>query len=153
MASALGGHVPTRLGNGLMVLFGYPEAQENDAERAVRAALAIQRALAELNARNEGGRAFRMLLYAKFGLDSGPVVVEGQTGEVFGEAPNIAARVQAFAEPGAVVVTANVHRQVAGLFVAEDMGAHELQGVAEPATLYCVVYARAAAGGGELRGR
>jgi class 3 adenylate cyclase/DNA-binding winged helix-turn-helix (wHTH) protein/tetratricopeptide (TPR) repeat protein len=138
LATALGGHVLTRLGNGLTVLFGYPEAQENDAERAVRAALAIQRALAELNARNESGRALDVAV--RVGLDSGPVIVE-PTGEVFGEAPNIAARVQAFAEPGAVVVTANVHRQVAGLFVAEDKGAHELQGVAEPVTLYCVMRA------------
>ncbi len=134
----LGGHVLTRLGNGLMALFGYPQAQENDVERAVRAALAIQRALAELNARNEGGRAPE--LAARIGLDSGPVVVE-PTGEVFGEAANIAARVQAFAEPSAVVVTANVHRQVAGLFVAEDKGAHELKGVAEPVTLYRIVRA------------
>ena len=75
-------------------------------------------------------------------------MVVDSTGEVFGEAPNIAARVQAFAEPGTVVVTANVHRQVAGLFVAEDKGAHELQGVAEPVTLYRVVRAS----GGRRRG-
>jgi class 3 adenylate cyclase/predicted ATPase len=136
--AGLGGHVLTRLGNGLMALFGYPEAKENDAERAVRAALAIQRTLAELNARNEGGRAPE--LSARVVLDSGPVVVE-PTGEVFGEAQNIAARVQAVAEPGVVVVTANVHRQVTGLFVAEDKGAHELQGVAEPVMLYHVVRA------------
>ncbi len=55
--TALGGHVLKRLGDGLMALFGYPQAQENDAERAVRAALAIQRALAELNARNAGRNA------------------------------------------------------------------------------------------------
>jgi class 3 adenylate cyclase len=138
VVTGLGGHLLTRLGNGLTVLFGYPEAQENDAERAVRAALGAQRAVAELNARNEGGRAAEVA--ARIGLDSGPVVVE-PTGEVFGEAPNIAARVQAFAGPGAVVVTANVHRQVAGLFVAEDKGAHQLQGVAEPVTLYRVVRA------------
>jgi class 3 adenylate cyclase/tetratricopeptide (TPR) repeat protein len=145
MASALGGHVLTRLGNGLMVLFGYPEAQENDAERAVRAALAIQRVLAEINARNEGGRAPEVA--ARIGLDLGLVVVE-PTGEVFGEAPNIAVSMQAFAEPGAVVITANVHWQVAGLFVSEDMGAHELQAVAEPVTLYRVVRAS----GGRRRG-
>ena len=81
-----------RLGDGLMALFGYPQAQENDAERAVRAALAIQRALAELNARNAGKGAPE--LSARIGLESGPVVVDA-TGEVFGEAPNVAARVQA----------------------------------------------------------
>ena len=55
--TGLGGHVLKRLGDGLMALFGYPRAQENDAERAVRAALAIQRALADINARNAGKRA------------------------------------------------------------------------------------------------
>ena len=91
----LGGHVLKRLGDGLMALFGYPQAQENDAERAVRAALAIQRALGEMNARNAAKGALE--LSARIGLESGPVVVE-TTGEVFGEAPNIAARVQGLAE-------------------------------------------------------
>src|SRR3984957_7781530 len=111
-----GGHVLKRLGDGLMALFGYPQAQENDAERAVRAALAIQRALGEMNARNAGRGAPQ--LAARIGLESGPVVVEA-TGEGFGEAPNGAARVQGLAEPGTVVVTANMQRQTAGLFVAE----------------------------------
>jgi class 3 adenylate cyclase len=134
----LGGHVLKRLGDGLMALFGYPHAQENDAERAVRAALAIQRALGEMNARNAGKGA--PPLSARIGLESGPVVVDA-TGEVFGEAPNIAARVQGLAEPGTVLVTANVQRQTAGLFVAEDKGAHELKGVAAPVTLYRIVRA------------
>ena len=89
--TGLGGHVLKKLGDGLMALFGYPQAQENDAERAVRAALAIQRALAELNARNAAGAP---QLSARIGLDSGPVVVD-TTGEVFGEAPNVAARARA----------------------------------------------------------
>jgi class 3 adenylate cyclase len=89
--TALGGHVLKKLGDGLMALFGYPQAQENDAERAVRAALAIQRALAEINARNTAKGAPE--LSARVGLESGPVVVEA-TGEVFGDAPNVAARVQ-----------------------------------------------------------
>ena len=101
-------HVLKRLGDGPMALFGYPHAQENDAERAVRAALAIQRALGDMNARNAGKGAPQ--LSARIGLESGPVVVEA-TGEVFGEAPNVAARVQGLAEPGAVLVTANVQRQ------------------------------------------
>ena len=127
-----------RLGDGLMALFGYPHAQENDAERAVRAALAIQRALGEMNARNAAKGAPQ--LSARIGLESGPVVVEA-TGEVFGEAPNVAAHVQGLAEPGAVLVTANVQRQTAGLFVAEDRGAYELKGVPAPVTLYRIVRA------------
>jgi class 3 adenylate cyclase len=91
----LGGHVLKKLGDGLMALFGYPQAQENDAERAVRAALAIQRALSEINAKNRGKGAPDLL--ARIGIESGPVVVEA-TGEVFGDAPNVAARVQAAAE-------------------------------------------------------
>ncbi|MBV8108028.1 MAG: AAA family ATPase [Hyphomicrobiales bacterium] len=134
----LGGHVLKRLGDGLMALFGYPHAQENDSERAVRAALAIQRALGEMNARNAAKGALE--LAARIGLESGPAVVEA-TGEVFGEAPNVAARVQAAAEPGAVLVTANVQRQIAGLFVAEDKGAHALKGVPAPVTLYRIVRA------------
>jgi class 3 adenylate cyclase/predicted ATPase len=136
--TGLGGHVLKRLGDGLMALFGYPSAQENDAERAVRAALAIQRALGEMNARNAAKGAPE--LSARIGLESGPVVVEA-AGEVFGDAPNIAARVQALAEPGAIVITDAVQRQTAGLFVAEDRGAHELKGVPAPVTFYRIVRA------------
>ena len=140
--TGLGGHVLKKLGDGLMALFGYPHAQENDAERAVRAALAIQRALVEINARNASRGAPE--LSARIGLDSGQVVVDA-TGEVFGDAPNIAARVQGAAEPGSILITAAVQRQTAGLFVAEDRGQHELKGVSAPMTLYRVV--RASGGG------
>ena len=140
--TGFGGHVLKKLGDGLMALFGYPQAQENDAERAVRAALAIQRALVEINARN--ARKARPELSARIGLDSGQVVVDA-TGEVFGDAPNIAARVQSAAEPGSILITAAVQRQTAGLFVAEDRGQHELKGVSAPMTLYRVV--RASGGG------
>src|SRR5580693_6376169 len=139
--TGLGGHVLKKLGDGLMALFGYPQAQENDAERAVRAALAIQRALAELNARNVGRRAPQLI--ARIGLESGQLVVDA-AGEVFGEAPNVAARVQAVAEPGSILITAAVQRQTAGLFVAEDRGAHALKGVAAPETLYRIVRASGA---------
>ena len=140
--TGFGGHVLKRLGDGLMALFGYPRAQENDAERAVRAALAIQRALGELNARNAARGAPE--LKARIGIESGPVVVEA-TGEVFGDAPNVAARVEAAAEPGSVLVTLNVQRQVAGLFVAEEQGARELKGVSAPVQLFRI--ARASGGG------
>jgi class 3 adenylate cyclase len=146
--TGLGGHVLKRLGDGLMALFGYPHAQENDAERAVRAALAIQRALGDLNAKNSVTNVPE--LSARIGLETGPVVVEA-SGEVFGDAPNIAARVQAAAEPGSVLITINVQRQVAGLFVAEEKGARELRGVAEPIELFHIV--RASGGRGLARGR
>ena len=137
-----GGHVLKKLGDGLMALFGYPQAQENDAERAVRAALAIQRALSDLNARNAAKGAPE--LSARIGIESGPVVVEA-SGEVFGDAPNIAARVQSEAEPGSVLITLNVQRQVAGLFVAEEQSARELKGVSQPVQLFRIV--RASGGG------
>ena len=140
--TGLGGHVLKKLGDGLMALFGYPQAQENDAERAVRAALAIQRALADLNARN--ARSGAPELSARIGIECGSVVVDAN-GEVFGEAPNVAARVQAAAEPGSVLVTGSVQRQVAGLFVVEEKGAHGFKGVAQPLSLYRVV--RASGGG------
>jgi hypothetical protein len=124
-----------------MALFGYPAAQENDAERAVRAALAIQRALAEINAKNAHNGMPE--LRARIGLEAGPVVID-VTGEIFGDAPNVAARVQAAAEPGSVLVTMNVHRQVAGLFIAEERGAHELKGVAEPIQLFRIARASGA---------
>ena len=134
----MGGRVAKKLGDGLMALFGHPIAQENDSERAVRAALAIQHALAELNRDNAGSG--HPELVARIGVDSGAVVVD-EAGEIFGDAPNIAARMQALAEPGTVLVTARVQRQVVGLFVAEDRGAHALKGAPEPTTLFRIVRA------------
>ena len=125
-----------------MALFGYPVAQENDAERAVRAALSIQRALVEVNRKN--AMSGKPPLNARIGIESGSVVVD-TAGEVYGDAPNIAARVQALAEPGAVLITADVQRQIAGLFIAEERGSHELKGVPERQTLFRVV--RASGGG------
>jgi predicted ATPase/class 3 adenylate cyclase len=143
----MGGKVAKKLGDGLMALFGYPLAQENDAERAVRAALAIQRSLAELNRKNASFG--KPALAARIAIDLGPVVVDA-TGEIFGDVPNVAARAQALAEPGSVVVTARVQRQIAGLFVAEERGSHELKGVPEPVTLFRLVRA---SGGGRRAGQ
>ena len=132
----LGGHVLKRLGDGLMALFGCPQAQENDAERAVLAGLRVQRAIADLNARNATTGAPELAV--RIGLESGPVVTDA-AGEVYGEAPNIAARVQAVAEPGTVLVTSTVQRQVAGLFLVEDKGVHRLKGAPAPVALYRIV--------------
>jgi hypothetical protein len=130
-----------------MALFGYPLAHENDAERAARAALSIQRALADLNRKN--ARAGKPELVARIGLETGPAVVDA-AGEIYGDVTNIAARVQVLAEPGAVLITARVQRQVAGLFVAEERGTHMLKGVPEPTALFRLVRA---SGGGRRAGQ
>jgi class 3 adenylate cyclase/predicted ATPase len=144
----MGGHVAKKLGDGLMALFGYPLAHENDAERAARAALSIQRALADLNRKNAG--AGKPELVARIGLETGPAVVDA-AGEIYGDVTNVAARVQALAEPGAVLITARVQRQVAGLFVADERGTHTLKGVPEPTALFRLV--RASGGGRRSGGR
>jgi class 3 adenylate cyclase len=143
----MGGHVAQKLGDGLMALFGYPVAQENDAERAARAALSIQRALVELNRKNAG--TGKPALNARIGIETGPVVL-GAAAEIYGDAPNAAARVQVLAEPGAILLTATVQRQIAGLFVAEARGSHQLKGMPKPVTLFRLVRA---SGGGRHAGQ
>jgi len=132
-----GGHVAKYLGDGVMAFFGYPEAHDNDAERAAQAGLELLDAIAKL-----GEEPGRPKLAARVGIDSGAVVVgagAGKEADVFGEAPNIAARVQAVAEPGTVLITDAVHRLVSGLFVVESRGAVALKGVERPLPLYRVV--------------
>ena len=132
-----GGHVAKYLGDGVMAFFGWPEAHDNDAERAARAGLAILDAIAKLN--EQPGHA---KLSARVGIDSGPVVVgegAGNEADVFGDTPNIAARVQAAADPGTVLITAATHRLVSGLFVVEDRGAQALKGIERPLQLYRVI--------------
>ena len=131
-----GGHVGKYLGDGLMAYFGWPTAHDNDAEHAVRAGLTILEAVLKLN-----HDATRPKLAARVGIDSGSVVVgagANQDADVFGETPNIAARVQAAAAPDSVLITAATHRLVSGLFVVEECGAQELKGVASPVELYRV---------------
>jgi class 3 adenylate cyclase len=132
----MGGTVVKKLDNGLMALFGYPATQENDAERAVRAALATQRALTELSPINAGTR--RPALAARITIDSGPVVIDA-AGEIFGDLLNIVMQAKALAEPGVVLITARVQRQVANLFVAKERGSHKLKDVPEAVTLYRIV--------------
>jgi class 3 adenylate cyclase/tetratricopeptide (TPR) repeat protein len=132
-----GGYVAHYLGDGVMAYFGYPEAHDNDAERALRAGLALLDAIARLNE-----QTVRPKLSARVGIDSGAVVIgasAGKEADVFGDAPNIAARVQAAAEPDTVVISDATHRLVAGLFVVEDRGPYPLKGVDRPVQLYRVV--------------
>jgi class 3 adenylate cyclase len=132
-----GGYVAQYLGDGVMAYFGWPEAHDNDAERAARAGLAILDAIAKLNEQSE-----RRKLSARVGIDSGAVVVgasAGKEADVFGDAPNIAARVQAVAAPGTVLITDAVHRLVSGLFVVENRGAQALKGIEGSTQLYRVI--------------
>jgi class 3 adenylate cyclase/tetratricopeptide (TPR) repeat protein len=137
------GHVAQYLGDGVLAYFGYPQAHEDDAEHAVRAALEIQAALAELNERDAGagGPAIR----ARIGIHTGRVVV-GEVGEsehhetlAFGDAINVASRIQALAEPGGILIGQSTHQLVSGLFATRDLGTPALKGVTESVRVYSVV--------------
>jgi class 3 adenylate cyclase len=150
-----GGHVAKELGDGLLVYFGWPDAREDDPERAIRAGLAILDAMEPVNARLTAGDGTRLAV--RIGMHTGLVVI-ADGGEVFGETPNIAARVQSAAEPDTVVVTAATQRLVPGIFVLEDRGPQALKGVREPVPLYrdvqpSGVRSRLAVAAGRLTGR
>jgi class 3 adenylate cyclase/tetratricopeptide (TPR) repeat protein len=132
-----GGYIAQYLGDGVMAYFGWPEAHENDAERAARAGLAILESISRLNE-----QPLHAKLAARVGIHSGAVVVgagAGKEAEVFGDVPNIAARLQAIAEPGTVLITGHTHRLVAGLFEVEERGAQPLKGVDQPVELFRVL--------------
>ena len=132
-----GGHVAQYLGDGVMAYFGWPAAHENDAERAARAGLAILEAVSQLNQKPTNPK-----ISVRVGIDSGAVVVgagAGKDADVFGETPNIAARVQTAAAPDTVLITGATHRLLSGLFVVEECGAQALKGVANPVELYRVL--------------
>jgi predicted ATPase/class 3 adenylate cyclase len=134
------GYVAKYLGDGIMAYFGWPEAHDNDAERAARAGLAILEAVAGLNDRD--AKSDRPKLSVRVGIDTGNVVIGkrgGSESEIFGDAANIAARVQSAADPDAVIVTPALNKLVSGLFVVEERGAHQLKGIAEPVELYRII--------------
>jgi predicted ATPase/class 3 adenylate cyclase len=137
-ASRFGGHVAKYLGDGLMVYFGWPQAHEDDAERAVRAGLAIVDDVDALNGRL--ALEHNVKLSVRVGIQTGSVVMGrgggGEEADVFGDAPNVASRVQSAAEPDSVVITAAVHELVSGLFVVEDRGLCRLKGIEHPVQLY-----------------
>jgi class 3 adenylate cyclase len=126
-------------GDGILVYFGYPLAHEDDAERTVRAGLDIVAAVAGLETRAAEPLAVRI------GIATGVVVVgelsrEGALREhaVVGETPNLAARLQALAEPGTIVVAASTRRLLGDLFRLRDLGRHEVKGIAEPVAAWAV---------------
>jgi class 3 adenylate cyclase/predicted ATPase len=133
------GYVAQYLGDGLLVYFGYPVAHEDDAQRAVRAGLEIVQALHELNTQ------LSHPLQVRIGIHTGPVVIgaigggKRQEQLALGEVPNVAARVQALAEPDTVVLSAVTHRLVAGLFECQEIGPRAMKGVSTPLALYRVI--------------
>ena len=143
----VGGYVAKYLGDGLVVYFGYPQAQEDAAERAVRAGLAILETMTALNAKF--AHEYKVKLQVRVGIHTGSVVVAqggGNEADMFGDAPNIASRVQTAAEPDTVVITSAVHDLVSGLFVVQDRGTHQLRGIEQPVQLYRVASAGLASG-------
>src|SRR5262249_15138316 len=131
------GHIAQFLGDGILAYFGYPAAHEDDAQRAVRAALGILSRLEALNARLK--RETGADLAVRLGIHTGLVVV-GQVGGsgrqetlALGETPNVAARMQALADPDTVVISEATHRLVQGVFVSSDLGMHLVKGMAGPA--------------------
>ncbi|MCH9671756.1 MAG: protein kinase [Gammaproteobacteria bacterium] len=137
------GHVAQRLGDGLLVYFGYPRAHEDDPERAVSAGLDIIRSVRALDVRPD------LELRTRVGIATGEVVIsrsDGSTGApetAVGEAPNLASRLLDIASPDTVVIAQNTRDRVAELFEYADLGAHELRGYAEPVRAWHVTGARA----------
>src|SRR5215472_6512714 len=133
-----GGFVAKYMGDGVLVYFGYPEAHEDDAERAARAGLAVIDAVGRL--------ATQEPLNVRIGIATGLVVVGDLIGAGaaqerggVGETPNLAARLQALARPGILVVADGTRRQIGTLFEIEDLGPQPLAGFAEPQRAWRVV--------------
>ena len=141
------GFVAKYMGDGILVYFGYPRAHEDEAERSVRAGLDIVDAMAELNAAIR--RPPGVELTVRIGIATGPVIVGDQIGDgtasetaVVGETPNLAARLQALAQPNQIVVSAATRAMLGDHFELQDLGASELKGFAEPVPAWRVLSAR-----------
>ena len=140
-----GGSIAQQLTDGVRSYFGWPEAHDNDAERAVRASLAILDAVSKLNERLQ-----RPQLAPRIGIHTGLVVVNGRDGkdvDVFGTVPIIAARVLETATGGTVLATAETCRLLSAQFVVEHRGAQTFNGGGPPIQLYRLTKPHAASGG------
>jgi class 3 adenylate cyclase len=126
-----GGFVAKYMGDGVLIYFGYPQAHEDDAERAVRAGLELVAAVSDLKT--------KAALRTRVGIATGLVVVGDLIGSgasqeqaVVGETPNLAARLQGIAEPNTVVIAESTRKLLGNLFELEDLGAKDLKGIALP---------------------
>jgi class 3 adenylate cyclase/predicted ATPase len=138
-----GGFVAKYMGDGVLAYFGYPQAHEHDAERAVRAGLALVEAIPNLETAIAG-----TTLQVRLGIATGLVVVgdligtgEAQERGIVGETPNLAARLQGVAEPNTVVIAENTRKLVGNLFELHELGARDLKGIDGPARAWAVLRA------------
>jgi class 3 adenylate cyclase/predicted ATPase len=127
------GFIARYMGDGALIYFGYPQAREDDAERAVRAGLALVAGVSELRPHEA------IKLQCRVGVATGLAVVGDLIGSgaaqeqaVIGETPNVAARLQALAEPNSVLIADSTRRQLGFLFELIDLGPQQLKGLAEP---------------------
>jgi class 3 adenylate cyclase len=132
------GFVAKYMGDGVLIYFGYPQAHEDDAERAVRAGLAVIEAVGQLSGRED--------LSVRLGIATGLAVVGDLIGEgaaqergVVGETPNLAARLQALAAPNTMLIAEATRRQIGGLFDIEDLGPQQLVGFGEAQRAWRVI--------------
>ncbi len=138
------GHIAKYMGDGVLCYFGWPRAHEDDAERAVRSAMAATQSLRGMAAPNG------QMLSARAGIATGLVVVGDLIGEgaaqeeaVVGETPNLAARMQGLAKPNQVVIAELTRQLLGNLFELADLGGHELKGISGSTPAYAVIAERA----------
>ncbi len=137
------GYIAQYLGDGLLIYFGYPQAHEDDAQRAVRTGLGIVEAMDTLN--RPLGQKQGVRLAVRVGIHTGLVVVGEMGGGgrqeqlALGDTPNIAARIQGLATPDTVVISAATQRLIQGYFTCHDLGSQTLKGVATSLQVYQVV--------------
>jgi len=137
------GHIAQYLGDGLLVYFGYPQAHENDGQRAVRAALGMVEAMGRLNQHLAQERGVQLAV--RMGIHTGLVVVGAMGGGgrqeqlALGDTPNMAARLQALAAPDTIVISAATYRLIQGFFNCRDLGPHTLKGLSTPVPVYRVL--------------
>jgi len=143
--SRFGGFVAKYMGDGVLVYFGYPQAHEDDAERAVRAGLELVLAVTALKT--------HAALQTRVGIATGLVVVgdlvgsgEAQERGIIGETPNLAARLQSIAEPNTVVIAESTRKLLGALFELEDLGQKDLKGIAEPMRAWAALRTSSAEG-------
>jgi predicted ATPase/class 3 adenylate cyclase len=140
-----GGFVAKYMGDGVLIYFGYPQAHEDDAERAVRAGLELVAAV--------GGLKTRAPLQTRVGIATGLVVVGDLIGSgasqeqtIVGETPNLAARLQGVAEPNSVIIAESTRKLLGNLFELQVVQAKDLRGIPEPVQAWAALRASSAKG-------